>query len=182
MNEKNLLLVAIAPALLCGCESMSHTETGALAGGAVGAGAGAIVGHALGNTGAGALVGAAAGALSGGLIGHAADKSEERAAAAAQAAHQLGLVDIAQMAQQHVTDEVIINQIRSTGSVFQMSAQDTIWLKQNGVSDRVLDEMLATATRYPGRVVAVAPAYERVYVVDEPPPVQVGFGYYRRWR
>jgi hypothetical protein len=172
------------PALLaCGCSSLSHTENGTLAGGAIGAGTGALIGHALGHTGGGALIGAGVGALSGGLIGHAADQTEKKAvAAAAQAGHPLGLVDVVQMVQSHVTDDVIINQIRATGSVFHLSAQDTIWLKQNGVSDVVVTEMMATATRYPGRYYTATPVYGApAYVVEGPPPpvavgVGVGFG------
>jgi len=66
--------------------------------------------------------------------------------------------------------------------VFRLSATDTIWLKQNGVSDPVVQEMLATANRVPRRVYTAAPVYEPVYVVEPPPPVSVGvgFGYARR--
>src|SRR5262249_36646187 len=106
MKSFPLVSAAVLPAVLaCGCSSMSHTENGALAGGALGAGAGALIGHATGHTGAGALIGAGVGALSGGLVGHAVDKSEERAVAAAQQARgPLGMTDVVQMAQAHVTD------------------------------------------------------------------------------
>jgi Glycine zipper len=168
--------------LMAGCDSLSHTENGALAGGAIGAGTGALIGNMTGHAGGGALIGAGVGALSGGLIGHAADKSEQKAAA--QAGHPLGMVDVVQMAQQHVSDDLIISDIRSTASVFQLSAQDTIWLKQNGVSDRVVQEMMATAYRYPRRAYSAVPA-DGVYVVEPAPPpvaVGVGFGYGGRWR
>jgi hypothetical protein len=67
-------------------------------------------------------------------------------------------------------------QIRTTASAFRLSAEDIIWLKQNGVSDGVIQEMQASATRYPP-VVTTTP----VYVVEPPPqPADVGFGYYRR--
>jgi hypothetical protein len=165
--------------LACGCENLSHTENGALAGGAIGAGTGAVIGHALGHTGGGALIGAGVGALSGGLVGNAVDNQEKKAVAAAQARHPLGLVDVVQMAQAHVSDELIVSDIRTTGSVFHLSAQDTIWLKQNGVSDAVVAEMMATANRYPRRVYSSTAVYgEPVYVVEPaPPPVSVGFGY-----
>jgi osmotically inducible lipoprotein OsmB len=174
MNRIRLLGAAVLPALLaCGCSNLSHTENGALAGGAIGAGTGALIGKATGHTAGGAAIGAGIGALTGGLIGNSADQTEKRIAAA-QAQSQLGLNDVVQMAQSHVSDEIIINQIRTRGTVFHLSAQDTIWLKQNGVSDRVLAEMQATATRYvPGRVYSAAP----VYVVDPPPVVGVGIGY-----
>jgi hypothetical protein len=168
---------------MCGCESMSNTEKGAGLGGLIGAGTGAAIGSATGHTGAGALIGAGVGALSGGLIGHGVDESEKKAQLAAAAAvpprGPLGITDIVQMAQSHVTDDLIISQIRTTGSVFQLSANDTIWLKQNGVSDVVVKEMLATANRVPRRYYSAAP----VYVVEPEPPVAVGvgFGYHGRW-
>jgi hypothetical protein len=189
MNRIRHISSFVLPILLaCGCSSMSNTEKGVGAGGLIGAGTGAVVGHALGNTGAGALVGAGVGALSGGLIGHAVDESEKKtdakiAAASAAPRGPLGITDVAQMAQAHVGDDVIISQIRATGSVFRLSATDTIWLKQNGVSDAVVQEMLATANRVPRRYYSAAPVYEPVYVVEQPPPVSVGvgFGYGRRW-
>jgi hypothetical protein len=79
------------------------------------------------------------------------------------------------MAQAHVTDDVIISQIRTTGSVFQLSTNDIVWLKTSGVSDPVVQEMQASATRYPRRVYTAVPVYaEPVYV--EPPPVAFGVG------
>jgi len=177
MNKKWLMTAAVLPlGLACGCAGLSHTENGALAGGGIGAATGAIIGGATGHAGGGALIGAGVGALTGGLIGDAADKSEQRAAAAAQA-RQLGLTDVAQMSQQHISDAVIVGQIRSTGSVYRLSPTDIVWLKQNGVSDYVINEMQATAYRYPHRVYTAAPVYgEEVYVVDPPPPVGVGVG------
>ncbi len=167
MKTLRLLGAAALPfALCCGCSSMSNTDQGILGGGAIGAGTGA-------------LIGAGVGAVTGGLIGNAEDKREQKtqeAIAAAQAQQQIGLTDIVQMAQQHISDPVIISQIRSSHSLYQLSAQDTIWLKQNGVSDAVITEMMATA-RYPRRVYTAAPVYgEPVYVVEPPPPVAVGVG------
>jgi hypothetical protein len=180
MNVKRWVGGAVLPALLaCGCEGLSHSENGALAGGAIGAGTGAVVGHALGNTGVGALAGGAIGAVSGALIGNSVDKSEQREAAAAQA-RMVTLPQIAQMTQQSISDPVIIEQIRATGSVYQLTPNDIYWLKSQGVHDAVITEMQATATRYPARVYTAAPVYGDggVYVVDPapPPPVSVGVG------
>src|SRR6266436_1983102 len=155
MKTLRLLGVAVLPVLLaCGCSSMSNTDRGVLGGGAIGAGTGALIGNAADER----------------------EKKTEAAIAAAQAQQQIGLTDIVQMAQQHVSDPVIISQIRSSHSVYQLSAQDTIWLKQNGVSDAVITDMMATA-RYPRRVYTAAPVYgEPVLVVEPPPPVAVGVG------
>lgn len=190
---KAIQLAGLLPIFaLCGCSTMTNTEKGVGAGAVLGGVTGGIVGNALGNTGAGAIVGAGLGGISGGLIGNAVDESEKKAeakAVAAAAAVQqsrgpLGLTDIAQMSQSGVSESVIISQIRSSGSVFRLSSNDTIWLKQNGVSDNVVREMLVTGTRYPRQVYTAAPVYAApVYVVEPPPPVHVGFGfgYHRRW-
>src|SRR5438876_12296194 len=102
--------VILIPALLaCGCSTMNNTEKGAGAGGLIGAGTGALIGKATGHTGAGALIGAGVGALSGGLIGNAVDESEKRTearvAAATATAPQgpLGVTDVVQLAQSHIS-------------------------------------------------------------------------------
>lgn len=58
--------------------SCGTTEGGALAGGALGAGTGAVIGHQTGHAGEGALIGGAVGAVSGGLIGHELEKNREQ--------------------------------------------------------------------------------------------------------
>jgi Glycine zipper len=189
MRWRCLPLAALLPLLLSGgCASMSNTDKGVLAGGGLGAGTGALIGSATGHTGLGAAVGGIVGAVSGGLVGNAVDNAEKKAEARALAANAppaLQPTDIVQMAYQHVSDDIIISQIRSTGSVYHLTAQEIVWLKQNGVSDVVIHEMQATATRPVRRVYSPAPAYpavyERVYVVEPPPPppprVRLGVGY-----
>jgi hypothetical protein len=179
MKRTRLACSLLPLAGLFGCSSLNNTENGTLAGGAIGAGTGAIIGNATGHTAGGALIGGAVGALSGGLIGHAADQQEKRAEERAAQARAMALNDVVSLTQQHVSDTVIINQIRSSASIFYLSGAEITWLKQNGVSDRVIMEMQATAARYPRRVYTAAPVYgEPVYVVEPPPPpVSVGFGF-----
>ena len=161
---------------------MSNTERGALAGGGLGAGAGAIIGSATRHTAGGALIGGALGAVAGGLTGNAIDKSEQRqqarlAAATAQPARPpLTLNEVVQLTQQHVSEEIIINQIRTSNTMFQLTVDDVLMLKENGVSDSVVREMQVTAARYPRRVYSSAPVYQPVYVVEPAPPVTVGVG------
>ena len=185
------VLVALAP-LVCinGCASMSNTEKGTLAGGGIGAGTGAIIGSATHNTGAGALIGGAVGALAGGLTGHAIDESESKqdaklaSATAPPARGPLSVEDVKQLALHHVSDEVIINQIRTSGTIFTLTVADINVLKENGVSDAVIAEMQNTVYRCPRRVYTPAP----VMIVEPPPPpppigVGVGFSYSRgHWR
>jgi uncharacterized protein YcfJ len=53
-----------------------NTQRGAIIGGAVGAGTGAIIGHQSGHAGTGALIGGASGALIGGAVGKNKDRRE----------------------------------------------------------------------------------------------------------
>jgi hypothetical protein len=165
---------------------MNDTEKGVVGGGAVGAGLGALIGRMTHHTGAGALIGAGVGAVGGGLAGSAIDDAKrkehaaEAAAAAAQARGPLGLTDIVNMTSQGVSEDLIISQINSSGSVFRLSSNDTIWLSQNHVSDRVIRAMLDTATRPPVARVPVYQPVQPVYVMEPTPPpaVRVGFGFY----
>jgi len=82
---------------------------------------------------------------------------------------------------------VIINQIRQTGSTFQLSQNDLDFLKASNVPDSVIVAMqnARPVAVVPRRVVVQEPTtiiYERpspVWVA--PGPVFVGGGYYRRW-
>jgi uncharacterized protein YcfJ len=67
---KKLLVTGMVSAgvLLAGCNT-TPVQDGAVVGGALGAGLGAIVGHQSGRAGEGALIGAGAGALTGALVG-----------------------------------------------------------------------------------------------------------------
>ncbi len=138
-------LALISP--VAGCGHMNQTQTGAAIGGALGTAAGLGIGAATGNPRTGALVGGLAGAGIGGLIGNEADREERReqamqqAAAVTTAPQRLGLTDIVHLTQQGHDEQVIINQIRATGSTFQLSTADLDWLKANGVSPRVIAEM-----------------------------------------
>ena len=182
MKTKRWLSLLLLPALsLCGCQSMSNTDQGVLGGGVLGAAIGALAGgprHAL----AGAAIGGTAGAVTGGLIGHSEDQRDKARAAAVAAtfAGPAQVQEIAQMAQDHISDGVIISKIRNGGLVYQLSASDINYLKSYGVSDPVIMEMNATAAHMPRRVYTAQP----VYVVDPPPPpppvgIGVGIGYTR---
>jgi hypothetical protein len=175
--------VLLPTPFLGGCESMSHTDKGVLGGAALGGVAGGLIGKAAGNTAAGAVIGAAAGGVTGGAIGNAADRAEAKQAAQAAAAQRgpLGLEEVAKMTQQGVSDSVIIDQIRLSGNVYNLSAEQIIWLQQSGVHEPVIREMQATAYRPGRRVYAAQPVYAApppVVVVEQPPPsVGIGFSY-----
>ncbi len=60
---------------------LTTREKGALAGGAIGAGTGAVIGSATGHAGTGALIGAGVGVIGGALVGDAMQANEQRQAA-----------------------------------------------------------------------------------------------------
>lgn len=174
--------------LAAGCSSMTHTEKGLLAGTGLGAGAGALVGSMTGNAGAGAAIGSVLGAMAGGLTGNAIDNAEQRGAARAAAALEaqrprVSLQDVVRMTHQHLPDHLIINEIRTTNSVYDLSPNDVIYLKSQGVSDPVITEMQnrRVAVVQPVHVVEPRPLVVReTYVVHPAPPpphMHVGFGW-----
>jgi hypothetical protein len=196
MRRSGRLLVVLAAAgslLTTGCSTMDNTEKGVGLGGLIGAGAGTAIGAATGSPKTGAVVGGLLGAGVGGAIGADADREEQKevrqaqaAAAAANARPQLGMTDVVRMTQQGVDPNVIINQLRNTGSTFNLSNGDVEYLTQCNVNPQVIATMQAAR---PGTVIRGRPV-----IVQDPPPVVevvrpvyvapapvVGFGYYRRW-
>jgi len=145
MKGKMLLALFAAMALIiAGCESTGpKTKTGAVAGGLLGATAGGIIGHQSGHGLEGAGIGAIVGALSGGLIGSSMDQKDKEAMAVNP--NYLPLTKIAEMASQGTPDAVIISEIDRTHSAYSLNSEIISYLKQNKVSDKVIDHMMATA-------------------------------------
>lgn len=147
LRQGTFLILLFPGLLLVGCSSMNHTQAGAVNGTGIGAIAGAIVGSHSGNTGAGALIGAATGGVAGGLIGNAEDARVERDVAIAQANHErkaraaIRNSDVIQMSQSGVSDTVIMGSIRSRGGAFDLSPSTIIGLKQQGISDPLIEFM-----------------------------------------
>ena len=83
-KQMTVIGIVVAAAALAGCESMgtaaqSKTNQGAVLGGLLGAGTGAIIGNQTDHAGAGTAIGAGLGALGGGLLGHALEEQDQRA-------------------------------------------------------------------------------------------------------
>jgi len=161
----NLCAVLVA-AVFVGCQTpegqTDRTATGGLAGAVLGAGTGALIGSLTGKEAEGAAIGGALGALTGGLVGHAMDSQQRqmerqmehrRAAPApypqASAAQPLSIADIKAMAKAGISDEVIISQIRNSRTVYRLTTQEIIDLKDSGVSQKVIDFMINTPSLYP---------------------------------
>ena len=167
-----------------GCQSPYRSDQGALLGGLGGAGLGALVGSASGNTGAGAAIGGVAGALSGAAVGGALDDIEARNQA--QIAAHLGrpaptgtvtIDDVVTMTKAGVPEDVIATHVRNHGVAAPLRASDLIVLQQQGVSPRVVQAMQA-----PPQAAAQGAVIQQPYVVAPPPPYwgpyPYGYPYY----
>jgi len=183
-----LAILAGCP-FLTGCAGASKTAQGAGIGGAIGAGTGALIGKANnGKAGQGALVGGLIGAGVGGLIGNEHDRRDKAEAEErirqAEASPPMSVNDVIQLTKDNTPEDVIVSQIRSTGSTFQLTTEDIRTLNSSGVSPTVIKEMQYRRPdrqphpRYgpPGPVI-VQPVPGPVYVMPAPPPPPpVGFG------
>ena len=182
MNYRHLVLTVVSTGvILTGCYTSdgqpNRTANGALLGGALGAGTGALIGNAAGHhTAEGAAIGGAVGLLTGALVGNSMDQ-EARARVQAQApatlvrveqGQPLAVADVKALAKSGISDEVIISQIRNSHSVYHLSTAEVIDLRDTGVSMKVIDFMINTAT-----TVSEAPAPAPGTVVAQPPPPAV---------
>jgi hypothetical protein len=190
----SLLLALTALALIAmstGCCSPYHTDQGALTGGLLGLGTGAVAGHALGNTAAGAAIGTGVGALTGAAIGSRMDEvdAKNRAAIAQQLGRQVDpnavtVPDVVAMTRARVNEDLVINHINAHGMAAPLTAADLINLPQNGVSPRVIAAMQASPPRVQ-QPVMVQPVPPPVVVEEYPyyygPRVYVSPGCHHHW-
>lgn len=177
------LSVALSSA---GCCGPSHTEDGLVGGAIFGGILGTLFGIATHHPAAGMAIGAASGAAIGGTAGAIQDHREQKAVAAAvadQQARALTLEQIATLTANGTSDAIIINQIRASGAVYKLDAAALQYLHDTHVSEAVITEMQATATRPPVVVGQPVPVAAPV-IVEGPPAVGVYVGprpYWHRW-
>jgi hypothetical protein len=171
----SVLAAATLAVVMTGCVNRDGTQDNTGSGALIGAGTGAMIGGAASRSGEGALVGAAIGLLTGGLIGHAIDQ-DQQARLRAQApqtyarvdqGQPLSVADVKALAKAGISEDVIINQIQASHTIFRLSAADIIDLRDSGVSDKVVNFMINT----PGTA-GTAPA-GTVIVQQAPPPPPV---------
>jgi len=198
MDAKSLFFAVTAALSLMmggGCQSSPHATEGTLLGGLTGAGIGALIGHATGHTGAGAAIGAGVGAVSGAAVGSTLDDIEARNRAEIQArmgreiAGRVTMDDVVNMTHSGVAEEIMVNHIQRHGVAAPLTANDLIFLKDQGVSPRVVEAMQFVSTRppgAPGTVIVqehyVAPPSYGVYVGPGYRPHRYGYYYGGYWR
>ena len=181
MSTRRLILAAFL-LLAAGCASPYRADRGALFGGVMGAGLGAVAGAAVGDPLAGAAIGGVAGTMTGAVVGGAIDDVEARNRA--EIAAHLGrpaptgavtIPDVISMAQAGVSEDVIATHVRNHGLARPLSSNDLIYLQQNGVTPKVVQAMQAS-TGPPAPMIAGPPVYPPgpAYVVEAaPPPVVI---------
>ena len=146
---KKILLIGLSSLttlFLASCET--HTQSGALAGAIIGAGTGALIAE----NEDGAIIGGAIGSIAGSIIGDSLDHQEQRflyhnsptTLHRIENRQDLSLYDIIALNEARISDQIIINQIISTESIYYLSAQDIIFLKKSGISDHVINFMIKT--------------------------------------
>jgi uncharacterized protein YcfJ len=158
---KRLFYVAICLTLILlntGCQSnKTRVAEGAVIGGLLGGAAGGIIGNQSGNAGMGAGIGIAAGAVTGAIIGSQINKPQTEAKQKAEAKQEtkntapakteeiktLSMQQIVEFTKQGLTDDEIINKIKATNSKFNLTKDGIDYLKQQRVSQKVIDAMQA---------------------------------------
>jgi outer membrane lipoprotein SlyB len=98
------------------------------------------------NPGAGALIGGAIGAITGGLIGNSMDQQQReylrtqapQTYARVDQGQPLSVADVKALAKAGINEDVIINQIRNSHTVYHLSAADIIELWNNARTAEVL--------------------------------------------
>jgi hypothetical protein len=81
-------------------------------------------------------------------------------AAASQAAPQLsyGVSQVVQLAHANIGEDVIVNYIQNSGNAYGLDANQILYLKQQGVSDRIINTMLDQRSRVTAAAQAVQTA------------------------
>ena len=157
-----VLLVADATAQTYPYAPQKSKQYGIL-GGLAGAAIGAAIGEGEGDALPGALIGGAFGALSGAAVGDSIDQDDANRRAYANArrhqlAHAVTPADVVSMTRAGLGEDVVVTQIRTRGMSQTLTTHDLIALKEQGVSDRVINAMqyqprATTVVRQPHPVV-----------------------------
>lgn len=159
----NLLLVT---AFTTGCRSPHYADKGATLGGVTGAALGAAVGEQSDKPLVGALFGGALGLIAGNAIGQDIDDDIARNNAIIEQRMGRRLAgaarteDVVAMTHAGLGDQVVVSYIQSHGVARPPTPQDMIYLKQQGVSDAVINALqnqppVAEAIQPPARPVII---------------------------
>ena len=144
-----------------GCAMDTYGGRGAALGGLSGAAVGAAIGDHSNNALLGSAVGALAGATVGSAVGNQVDADVQQARFEATQMTQQNmsatLNQVVGMSQQGVSNEVIVNQIRTQGVPRPITSNEVIQLKQQGVSDQVIAALQMSSPVQPVSYAAQSP-------------------------
>ena len=168
------LMMALAAV---GCRSPYYSDRGAGIGALGGAGVGALVGNAVGSTAGGALIGAGVGALGGAAVGTALDdiQAQNRAEIAMAMGRQVQAgaatpEEVIAMTRSGVNPALITNYVRTSGMARPLTANDVIYLHNNGVAPEVIQTMQAPPIPMGPAPVMVASPQPVIVEQYYPPP------------
>jgi hypothetical protein len=168
---------SIALSVVSGCQwPSSYAGRGTGLGALGGAGIGALIGRATGHTAAGALIGAGVGAVAGNVTGTALDDidARNRAQIAARLGRQVAQgaatpEEVVAMTQAGVGPQLIINYVDNAGMAQPITAQDVIYLHEQGVTTEVIQAMQTPrVAQRPVEVLPVAPPRQTVIIEEGP--------------
>lgn len=144
MKKLAIIIVCLPVAFITtGCKNTkTRAVEGAIIGGVLGAGAGGIIGHQGHHGAEGAGIGAAVGAVTGAIIGSQIEKPNQAATVnPASNPNQMTMQQIVELSKQGANENVIIDKILLSNSRFNLNDADITYLKEQGVSQRVIDAM-----------------------------------------
>lgn len=135
------------PLLVILSSCASNTGTGVIAGSVLGASVGGLTGG-----GSGAVIGGAAGVIAGTFAGAALDeqdrkvmeKNSPRTVSRMDRGDPLTINDVIKLSQSGVSDNAIIRYIVETASCYQLTEPQVRRLREAGVSQRVIQEMIVS--------------------------------------
>ena len=161
-----------------GCRSPYYADRGAAVGGVTGAVVGAAIGEHNDHPLAGAAIGGVAGALAGSAIGDSIDQSaaysrmEIEQRLGRQVAATANVDDVIAMTKAGLSDQIIINHIRTNGVAQPPRAADLVLLGNEGVSDNVIRAMQTPVRRPTSIPVSRGPIIVEEHHYTVPRPVR----------
>ena len=141
IKYSNLFVLLMFMVLFSGCaENQTRIAEGAGIGGILGAAAGGIIGHQTHSDAAGILIGGAVGAAGGAAVGAQIPKQHQNTQYA-QSGSQVTMQQVVDWTKEGLTSDDIISRIRTTNSIYSLTADDINYLRKQGVSQRVIETM-----------------------------------------
>jgi len=89
-------------------------------------------------------------------------------AAAAPASLPYGANEVLKLSRAQISDDIIVNYVQNSGTTYNLGAQDIVYLRNQGVADRVVNAMLAQRQRLADAAAAQAAAQNAAAAPAQP--------------